>query len=127
MPLKHSDPKTFVEGLPIDVRQVVVALRKVVLRTAPEVEESFLWGALSYHRPHVGGRVKGAVCQIVVRDDQVRLDFIHGIRLPDPHGLLRGDRLSKRFIPILTAADAERPEIAALIREAAALDPTQWG
>jgi hypothetical protein len=62
----------------------------------------------------------------VVKRDQVRLDFIHGVRLADPEGLLQGDRLSKRFVSIRTAADAERPEIAALIREAAGLDPTQW-
>jgi hypothetical protein len=56
----------------------------------------------------------------------VRLDFIHGVRLADPCGLLQGDRLSKRFVPIGDVADAERPEVTALIREAAALDPTAW-
>jgi hypothetical protein len=40
--------------------------------------------------------------------------------------MLQGDGVSKRFVPIGTVEDAERPEIAALIREAAALDPTQW-
>jgi hypothetical protein len=69
---------------------------------------------------------KGAVCQIAVKRGQVRLDFIHGIRLVDPSALLRGHRLSKRFIPIGSVADAQRPEVAALIREAAALDPTEW-
>jgi hypothetical protein len=62
----------------------------------------------------------------VVKGDNVRLDFIHGIRLADPSGLLRGDRVSKRFVPVESVADAERPEIAALIAEAAALDPTTW-
>jgi hypothetical protein len=99
----------------------------VVRRAAPEAEETLLWGSLSYHRPHIGGRVKGSVCQIVVRGGQVRLDFIHGIRLTDPCGLLRGNRVSKRSVSIETVADAERPQIAALIREAAALDPTDWG
>jgi hypothetical protein len=50
---------------------------------------------------------------------QVRLDFIHGVRLTDPLRLLQGNRLSKRFIPISSKAEAERPELAALIREAA--------
>jgi hypothetical protein len=57
----------------------------------------------------------------------VRLDFIHGIRLTDPSGLLCGKALSKRYVPIDTTADAERPEVAALIREAAGLDPNAWG
>ena len=95
----------------------------MVRRTVPQARESLLWGGLSYHRPAVGGRVKGAVCQIGVKGGRVRLDFIHGIRLADPRGLLQGNRVSKRQVPIETVADAGRPEIAALIREAAALDP----
>jgi hypothetical protein len=124
--MSDADMRELVEGLSAELRAVVVALRNVVRRTVPEAEESFVWGGLSYHRPEVGGRVKGAVCQIGVKCGQVRLDFIHGIRLADPHHLLQGDRLSKRFIPIETMADAKRPEVIALLREAAALDPTTW-
>ena len=69
---------------------------------------------------------QGAVCQVVVKGEKVRLDFIHGIRLADPCGLLQGDGVSKRFVPIGAAADAERPKVTALIRQAAALDPAAW-
>jgi hypothetical protein len=100
----------------------VVALREVVRRTAPDAEESLLWGGLSYHRPWVGGRVKGAVCQINVVRGEVRLEFIHGVRLDDPRKLLRGDRLSKRYAPIRSVAEARRPEIVELIEEAATLE-----
>ena len=124
--MKQADLKEFLDALAPDVRRLVRALRTVVRRTVPHAEESLLWGSLSYHRPEVGGRVKGAVCQIGVKRGQVRLDFIHGVRLVDALGLLQGDRLSKRFIPIRTIADAKRSEITALIREAAALDPTEW-
>src|SRR6185295_6088115 len=121
----QADLKEFLEALSPETRHLVSALRKVVRRTVPDAEESLLWGGLSYHRPEIGGRVKGAVCQIGAKE-KVRLDFIHGIRLADPCGLLQGDRLSKRFVPIETVADAERPEVIALIKEAAALDPTKW-
>jgi hypothetical protein len=121
----NDDLKEFLDGLPVEVRELVLALRKVVRRTIPQAEESVLWDGLSYHRPEVGGRVKGAVCQINAKRSQVRLEFIHGIRLSDPQGLLQGDRKSKRFMPICTVADAQRPEIVALIREAA-LVPTNW-
>jgi len=124
--MKQADLKAFLDALSPETRQLVSALRNVVRRTVPNADESLLWGGLSYHRPQVGGRVKGAVCQIVVKGGQVRLDFIHGIRLADPCGLLQGDRVSKRFVPIGTVADAKRPEVTALIQEAAALDPTAW-
>jgi hypothetical protein len=121
-----SDVSAFLRSLPPAVRGVVTAIRRVARRTIPEVEESLLWGGLSYHRPAVGGRVKGAVCLIAVKQGKVRLDFIHGIRLTDPSGLLQGQLISKRYVPIETIADATRPEIEALIREAAALAPAEW-
>jgi hypothetical protein len=121
-----ADVGEFLNSLPLGIRRVVAALRAAVRRTIPHALESVVWGSLSYHRPEVGGRVKGAVCLIVVKKGQVRLDFIHGIRLGDPSGLLQGHQVSKRWIPIETIADSERVEVAALIREAAALDPTEW-
>ena len=122
----HADVRAFLNNLSPETRGVVSALRAVVLRTIPQAEESVVWGSLSYHRPEVGGRVKGAVCQIVVKKGKVRLDFIHGVRLADPSGLLQGKQLSKRYVPIEAGEDIGRPEIADLIREAAALDPTKW-
>ncbi|MDD5264277.1 MAG: DUF1801 domain-containing protein, partial [Candidatus Bipolaricaulis sp.] len=89
----------FLDEVSPKLRLVVMELREVVFREAPDAEETVLWGGLSYHTPWVGGRVKGSICQIVVRQDSVRLDFIHGIRLADPGGLLEGDRLSKRYVP----------------------------
>jgi hypothetical protein len=124
--MKAPDLRGFLKGLPDPAREIVLALRDVVRQNAPHAEESLLWGGLSYHRPGIGGRVKGAVCQIVTRGGRIRLDFIHGIRLADPRGVLQGDRVSKRFVPVDSAAKAGRPEIAALIREAAALDPATW-
>lgn len=124
--MKDDDLRRLLDSLPSGVRQLVLALRNVVRRNVPQAEESHLWGGLSYHRPEVGGRVKGAVCQINFKGGQVRLEFIHGIRLADPSGLLQGHLVSKRFVHIATAADAERSEIGALIREAAALDPAEW-
>ena len=118
-----ADLTVFLARLPLDTRPVVAALRDVVRRAAPKAEESLLWGGLSYHRPWMGGRVRGAVCQIGVLGGRVRLDFIHGVRLADPAGLLVGDRLSKRFVWIDTAAGARRREVVALIRRAAAFDP----
>lgn len=124
-PVKPADLSVFLERHAPETRRVVVALREVVRRAAPKAEESLLWGGVSYHRPWMGGRVRGAVCQIGVRGGRARLDFIHGVRLGDPRGLLVGDRLSKRFVWIDTEDDARRPEVAALIRAAAEFDPAE--
>jgi hypothetical protein len=120
--MQTADLSSFLDRLAPPTRRVAVALRRAVRRAAPKAAESLLWGGVSYHRPWMGGRVRGAVCQIGVRGGRVRLDFIHGIRLTDPAGLLRGDLRSKRFVWIDTVADAGRAEVAALIRQAATID-----
>lgn len=56
-----TDPQVlaFLTALPPDVRDLVETLRSVVRRNLPEAEETLLWGGISYHRPEVGGRIKG--------------------------------------------------------------------
>ena len=120
--MREHDVQGFLDSLPPESRDVVTALREVVRRTVPDAEESVLWGGLSYHTPWVGGRVKGSVCQIGVHHGEVRLEFIHGVRLEDPRRLLRGDRISKRYVSIRSVAEARRPEIADLIREASTVE-----
>jgi hypothetical protein len=117
-----SDVRAHLDSLPPESCEIVLALRDVVRSTVPDAEETVLWGSLSYHTPWIGGRVKGALCQITAKRGEVRLEFIHGVRLADPAGLLRGDRLSKRYVPIDSSAEAQRPEIVNLIREASTLD-----
>lgn len=121
-PPPSTDVTTWLDALDATIREVVDTLRAMIRANAPDATETVLWDGLSYHRPAVGGRVKGAVCQIVVKGGEVRLDLIHGVRLPDPGRLLQGDRVSKRFIPIPSIAVARRRAIAVLVRKAAALN-----
>ena len=102
-------------------RRLVRALRALVRRTIPRCDETMLWGGISYHRPEIGGRVKGSVCLIGAKRGRVEIGFIHGARLNDPQRLLQGTRLSKRFVPIRSASDIEQPGLAQLIRDAAAI------
>jgi hypothetical protein len=109
----------FLEDRPGSLAETAMALRTLVLEEAPEAAESIHWGALSYHDPGCGGHVKGAVCQITLHDGRVRLSFIHGVRLPDPAGLLRGDRKSKRYVELRSAAEIPDLPLRALVRAAA--------
>jgi hypothetical protein len=124
--MREDELDGLLAGLPSECRNILLALREVVAQIIPEADERVLWGGLSYHRPWIGGPVKGAICQVVAKRGEVRLDFIHGVRLNDPRKLLQGDRLSKRYVPIPSVADAKRSEIADLIREASELNPSEW-
>src|SRR3972149_2353357 len=89
--------------------------------------ERFLLGALSYHDSAKGGPVKGAICQIELKKDRVRIAFIHGARLRDPDSLLAGEQFSKRYVSIDSYEQAPWDEIRGLIGEAGALDPSAFG
>ena len=111
------------ENPPNQVCDVAMELRELVLETAPETTETVLWKGISYHKAYEGGRVKGAVCQIGPKDDCVHLAFIHGAFLPDPEGLLEGDRKAKRYIPIRSRKDIRREAFKKLIRVAVHFRP----
>jgi len=114
-------------GLTHRQRQVVQAVRELVRKAAPTAEETILWRSLWYHRPSLGGRIKGAVCVITPRDDAVELGFIHGAALPDPHGLLKGKRKgkAKRALIIQTVAKIRKAQISKLVRAASEYDPAK--
>jgi hypothetical protein len=124
--MREHELDSFLAGLPSECRNIVLTLREVIAQIIPDADERVLWGGLSYHRPWIVGPVKGAICQVVAKRGEIRLDFIHGVRLSEPRKLLQGDRLSKRYVPIRSVAEAKRPEIADLIREASDLDPSEW-
>jgi hypothetical protein len=96
-----------------------------VLSIAPQATERILWHGLSYHKTYEGGPVKGAICQIVIRNNKVRLDFIHGICLPDPDGLLQGDRKSKRYVYVAALDDVFKRKLSRLIQAAVEFNATE--
>jgi hypothetical protein len=118
-----SGVKLLLAGLSRRQRRITNALRRLVRQAAPETDETVLWGSLSYHRPNIGGRIKGAVCLITPRSDGVHLGFIHGAALSDPSRLLRGSSKAKRFVPIQRVQDIDREALSDLLRAAANYDP----
>jgi hypothetical protein len=85
---------------PAHLRDLVFELRNLMAAVAPDVTETVLWEGLAYFNPKVGGPIKGAICQIAILRDHVRLAFVRGAFLPDPKGLLEGKSRSKYKRPI---------------------------
>jgi hypothetical protein len=120
----NSDVRHFLANLPTNTRRTVKSLRALVLAAAGPTTESVLWRSLSYHRPELGGRVKGAVCLITPKTEYVELGFIHGTLLPDPSHLLTGHRRSKRVVRIADATKLRNNRsLHDLIRAAARIRP----
>jgi hypothetical protein len=71
--------------------------------------------------------VGGAICQIEIERDRVRLAFIHGARLSDEEHLLQGDRVSKLHLEIESFDRAPWEPVRKLVDEAARLSPADFG
>jgi hypothetical protein len=113
--------------LPSEVRDIALELRSIVSSVCPGATERILWRGLSYHDAARGGPVRGAICQIELERDRVRLSFIHGARLKDQDSLLQGDRLSKLYLEVDSFDNAPWLAVRRLIDEAARLSPADFG
>ena len=115
----------FLGNHPIEIQEIILELRDLVFNSAPDAHEQFLRGGLSYLKTERGGAVKDGICHIHVRDDAVRLVFIHGSFLPDPVNILKneGDRKYMRFVEIKSLEKANWSALERLIRESAIFDP----
>jgi len=115
--------ESFLQQTPAPLQEIVLELRNIIASVAPDAEEVVRWGGLSYFHTGRGGIVSAGICQIGIHADHVRLAFIHGAFLSDPHHLLEGDRKVKRFIRITSYEDAPWDTLEQLIRDSSQFDP----
>lgn len=113
----------FLQPTPLPLQEIVFELRDVIASVVPDVAEVIRWGGLSYFHEGRGGIVSAGICQIGIREDYIRLAFIHGAFLPDPRHLLEGTRKAKRFVRINSYEDAPWDYLKELIESSARFDP----
>lgn len=121
LPLHEIDK--YLQLTPAHLQEIVHELRNLILSAAPDAVEIVRWGDLGYFHEGRGGLVSAGICQIEIRKDHVRLAFIHGAFLPDPHGLLEGSQKAKRFIRLASFDDAPWEQLRELILSASQFDP----
>ncbi len=124
--LSTPEVERFLSHIPPGLQDIALELRNMLASICPEATERIIWGALSYHDSAKGGPLRGGICQIELFDDHVRLSFVHGARLEDPHRLLVGNRKSKRYVRIASYEGAPWDAIRGLIQAAARLDPSTF-
>ena len=115
--------ETFLQRIPPQLQDIVLELRNIITSVAPDVAEVVRWGGLSYFHEGRGGIVSAGICQIGIHEDHIRLDFIHGAFLPDPHHLLSGTQKAKRIVRIKKYDDAPWDYLKELIIASAKFDP----
>lgn len=115
----------FLRIYPTELQEIILELRDLVFQSAPDAHEQIRRGGLSYLKTERGGPVKDGICHMVVREDAVRLRFIHGSFLPDPENLLQneGERKYMRYVEMRTLEGANWAALAGLIRASVAFGP----
>jgi len=115
--------EAFLQHTPLPLQEIVLELPNIIVSVAPDAVEVVRWGGLSYYHEGRGGIVSAGIAQIGIHADHVRLAFIHGAFLPDPHGLLEGTQKAKRFVRLASYNDAPWEYLRELIVSASRFNP----
>jgi len=110
----------YISKLPPAQQEIVVALRKLVRKAAPKLQEAVKWGYPCY----IG---IGKVCSIMAFTAHVNLAFFRGAELTDPDGLLEGTGKGMRHFKVRSPQDIRTKAVAALLKAAANLDHRHSG
>jgi hypothetical protein len=94
------------------ISNLTLQLREIVLEEAPNAIESIVKSyAVAIGFSFTGKPLKDGFCHIVTYSSHVNLGFNHGVRLPDPKGVLIGKGKSIRHITIGNQSQLEQPFI----------------
>ena len=102
------------------IRAVAERTRQVVLDSMPGAVEQVDMGDRLFAYG-TGQRMRDQVLAVVLHSGHVNLQFADGVDLADPQGLVEGTGKRIRHVKIRSLADAERPELRALVQQAVRL------
>lgn len=94
-------------------RKIIAALRELVKRVAPKLEESVKWGNGCWLNS------KGPVSYVYSAPDHVQFGFFRGASLADPRGILEGKAQYVRHVKVRATDEIDEKALAALLRQAA--------
>lgn len=110
----------FLEAYPPDIRDLTHQVRALIASVTPDADEYLKlgWKVIWYG---FGPKMPDQFAVVMPTRNHVGLGFAYGSDLPDPKGKLEGTGKRMRHVKLRTAADAEDPAIAALLRAQVAL------
>jgi hypothetical protein len=99
------------------VRATRAAMRKRFPTALELVYDNYQFLAIGYSSTE---RASDCIASLAVSPRGVALSFYYGSALPDPQGILLGSGNQNRFLRLSSAGTLAQPEVAALLRAAAA-------
>jgi len=125
MSLSTIELKRFLAHDPLELQEIFMELRDLIIQAVPDVRERFYWGGIAYFRPDGsgGGPLKSGICHLSVKEGCVQVGFLHGAFLSDPEKILHGNQKAKRVIDLEDYEQVPWKALEELIQEAAQFDP----
>jgi hypothetical protein len=115
---KYASFDDYLDDQPAKNRTIIRALRRLVKRAQPALEESVMWGNGCWVKPKVP-KGKKPVVYVFSAPGYVQFGFIRGSALKDPHKLLEGNGQYVRHVKLHKTSDINEEAFTALLRQAA--------
>ncbi len=102
---------------PAAVQEIAAAARAFLKSALPEIQESADRSAklIAYG---YGSGYKGAVCNQILSQKELKLGIVYGASLTDPEKLMTGAGKVHRHVPLRSPGDVSRPGLKALLKAA---------
>ena len=94
-----------------DKGEIVISLRKLVSKIAPNAKEEIKYGGLVFVSD------KRLFCGIFIRKNHISIEFDKGAELSDPDDFLEGSGKYRRHIKILQQEDIKNKKVEYYIKE----------
>lgn len=95
-------------------------VRRLIRQAVPEVDEAVKWRKASNPLGVPTWSYHGILCTGETYQDKVKLTFMNGVALPDPHGLFTDEATgTRRAIDMRQHEQPDERALAALVRAAA--------
>ena len=88
-----------------DLYEIANSVRTRILELAGTVDEEVKYGGILFAAPE-------PFCGIFVYKQHVSVEFSHGAKIVDPHGLLEGKGKGRRHLKLHTLEDVENKHLA---------------
>ncbi len=105
----------YLNSLPENKKEIVKALRSIILSIDPSLNESLKWKQPVYSK-------KGDICYIFPTGSHVNLGFYKAMELKDPKKLLEGTGKNMRHIKIKSLEDIDKEYFWELVSDAISKD-----
>ena len=126
MRLSHREVQRLIEWVPVEVQEIFLTARDCVFAAVPDAWERPKMGGTAYFLEEDSTPLKGMICHVVPKSDEVEIGFIFGAFMPDPRGWLEGTQKAKRHLYLREYDMVDWGYLEGLMLAAAEVDPKEF-